>query len=80
MVKPVHQLIKQALQYRFLTRSQLSELQQAQAIIESVAEHAKDTGNAFLADQLFNVLAQLDDVIDDREEARQRYLAENRAP
>jgi hypothetical protein len=78
--KPIHRLIKQALQYRFLPPGQLSELQRASAIIEGVADLAKDSGDEFLADDLFDILATLDAVIDDREEARQRYLNENRVP
>jgi len=78
--KPLHRLIKQALQFRFLTPGQLSKLQRAQAIIENAAELALDNGDEFLADQLFEILAQLDGVIEDREEARQRFLNENRQP
>ena len=78
--KPLHRLIKQALQFRFLTPGQLSELQRAQTIIENAAELARDKSDEFLADQLFHIHAQLDRVIQDREEARQRYLDENRLP
>jgi hypothetical protein len=34
----------------------------------------------FLADQLFDILASLDGVIDDREDARRQYLSKNRVP
>ena len=44
------------------------------------AELSRDKGDEFLADQLFHIHAQLDRVIEDREQARQRYLDENRLP
>jgi hypothetical protein len=76
----IHQLIKQALKFRFLTPGQLSQLQSAASIIDGVMYHAGEKGDEAPAGELRKIRNDLEQLISDREEARQRYLNENRLP